>query len=129
MQSLEQDDQPQREIQDKDVVECLESDVKFWTDFSKVHYHPQSLYELRGLWVDGLEFDNYGIGRDAFSSSLQGEEMNESLRFFVEECDHIQVGYNLISLRPNISFESKCRVHPCHFQLSLEKDTIEYDTI
>lgn len=81
----------QREIQDKDIVECLNNGVKFWTDFSKVHYHPQSLYELSGLWMDVQDFDNYEIGKDSFSESFQGEEMCERLRFFVEECDHIQV--------------------------------------
>lgn len=80
-----------REIQDEDIVECLEKDVQFWTDFSKVQYHPQSLHELSGLWMDSQEFDNYGIGRDIFSASLQGEEISERVRFFVEECDRIQV--------------------------------------
>ncbi|XP_052195813.1 uncharacterized protein LOC127803552 isoform X2 [Diospyros lotus] len=78
------------DISDKDIVECLENEVQYWTDFSKVHYHPRSLYELSGLWVDVQQFNNFGIGRDAFSDSLRGEEMNESLRFFIEECDHIQ---------------------------------------
>lgn len=81
---------PSNGFQDKDLVECLENDVQFWTDFSKVHYHPRSLYELNGSWTDVYEFDNYGIGRDVLSGSLQGEEMNERLRFFIEECDHIQ---------------------------------------
>ena len=84
------------EIQDKDIVESLESGVQFWTDFSKVHYHPQSLYELNGLWMDAQDFDNYGSGVDVFSEGLQGEEMNERLRFFVEECDHIQVRFLLV---------------------------------
>lgn len=83
--------EPQREYQDKDIVESLEKGVKFWTDFSKVHYHSQSLYELSGLWMDAWEFDNYGIGRDALSHGLQGEEISERLRFFVEECDRVQV--------------------------------------
>ncbi|KAJ6314516.1 hypothetical protein OIU78_018071 [Salix suchowensis] len=84
-----------REIQNQDIVDCLESDVQYWTDFSKVHFHPQSLYELNGLWMDNVEFDNYGIGRDIFSRGLQGEEISERLRFFVEECDHIQ-GFQFI---------------------------------
>ncbi|KDO79314.1 hypothetical protein CISIN_1g0109571mg, partial [Citrus sinensis] len=58
----------QREIQDKDI----------------------SLYELGGLWMDPQEFDNYGIGKDAFSEGFRGEEICERLRFFVEESDHIQ---------------------------------------
>lgn len=80
----------QREYQDKDIVETLEKGVKFWTDFSKVDYHPQSLYELSGLWIDAWEFDNYGIGRDALAHGLQEEEISERLRFFVEECDRVQ---------------------------------------
>lgn len=80
----------QREIQDKDIVELLDNHVEFWTDFSKVHYHPQSLYELGGLWMDPQDFDNYGIGKDAFSEGFRGEEICERLRFFVEESDHIQ---------------------------------------
>ncbi|WOL09083.1 hypothetical protein Cni_G17836 [Canna indica] len=80
----------QRLIQDKDQVECLENDVKFWTDFCKVQYHHRSLYELNSSWTDIQKFDNYGIGKDVLAGSLQLEEMNERLRYFVEECDHIQ---------------------------------------
>lgn len=87
----------QSEYHDKDVVECLENGVQFWTDYSKVHYHPRSLYELSGVWADVVEFNNYGIGRDSFSWASQGEEISDSLRFFVEECDHIQV-YSLVFL-------------------------------
>ncbi|OVA10501.1 Misato Segment II tubulin-like domain [Macleaya cordata] len=93
LQSLydeEQKDDPQSKVQDKDIVECLQNDVQFWTDFSKVHYHPQSLYEINGLSTNVHGFNNYGIGRDVFSEGLRGEEMNERLRFFAEECDHIQ---------------------------------------
>ncbi|KAF1873311.1 hypothetical protein Lal_00027349, partial [Lupinus albus] len=78
------------ECQDKDIIESLENDVQFWTDYSKVHYHPRSLYELSGVWTDVDEFDNYGNGTNSFSWSSQGEEISDSLRFFVEECDHIQ---------------------------------------
>ncbi|XP_060167240.1 uncharacterized protein LOC132598410 [Lycium barbarum] len=78
------------EIQDKDIVECLESDVQYWTDFSKVHYHPQSLYEVSGLWADIQDFDNYGLGKEAYCGHQHGEEIDDRLRFFIEECDHIQ---------------------------------------
>ncbi|CAI0554147.1 unnamed protein product [Linum tenue] len=85
-----------REISDRDIVESLENGVQFWTDFSKTHYHPQSLYQLSGLWVDPLEFDNYGIGKDVFSESSRGDEISERLRFFTEESDHIQ-GFQFIA--------------------------------
>jgi len=81
----------QSEYEDKDITECLENGVQFWTDYSKVHYHPRSLYELNGVWAHVEEFDNYGIGRDSFAWAAQGEEIGDRLRFFVEECDHIQV--------------------------------------
>lgn len=81
----------QRKYDDKDIVECLENGVRFWTDFSKVHYHPQSLYEITGSGMNNEDFNNYGTGKDSLSIDLQGEEIAERLRFFVEECDHIQV--------------------------------------
>lgn len=81
----------QIQIQDKDRVECLENGVQYWTDFSKVQYHPRSLFELHGSWTDIQKFDNYGIGKDVLSEGSQVEEMSERLRFFVEECDRIQV--------------------------------------
>jgi len=77
-------------IEDKDLVENLENGVIFWTDYSKVQYHPQSLYELYGSWTDFDKFDNYGTAKEVVSEWSQMEEMNERLRFFVEECDHIQ---------------------------------------
>ncbi|XP_062203659.1 uncharacterized protein LOC133905885 [Phragmites australis] len=80
----------QESVEDKDLVESLENGVKFWTDYSKVQYHPQSLYELHGSWTDFDKFDNYGTAREVVSEWSQMEEMNERLRFFVEECDHIQ---------------------------------------
>jgi hypothetical protein len=43
--------------------------------------------------MNNVEFDNYGIGRDIFSGGLRGEEISERLRFFIEECDHIQVNF------------------------------------
>ncbi|XVF17734.1 hypothetical protein REPUB_Repub10bG0149200 [Reevesia pubescens] len=84
----------QNEIQDTDIVNCLDKGVQFWTDFSKAHYHPRSLYEVNGLWMDAQEFDNYGIGRDVFTGNLR-EDICERLRFFVEDCDHIQ-GFQFI---------------------------------
>lgn len=45
---------------------------------------------MNGLYIGAQEFDNYGIGRDAFSEGLRGDEINERLRFFIEECDHVQ---------------------------------------
>ncbi|KAF8101584.1 hypothetical protein N665_0204s0078 [Sinapis alba] len=94
-QSLYEEEAKAGEIEDKDIVGCLDEGVECWTDFSKSHYHPQSLYELSGLWMDSQDFNNYGIGKDVFSEASRGEEICDRLRFFVEECDHIQ-GINFL---------------------------------
>lgn len=79
-----------REIHDTDRIGCLENGVQYWTDFSKVQYHHRSLYELHGSWTDPNNFDNYQIGKDVLAEGFQGDEFNERLRMFIEECDHIQ---------------------------------------
>ncbi|XP_039039611.1 protein misato homolog 1-like [Hibiscus syriacus] len=45
--------------------------------------------------MDAQEFDNYGSGRDVFMENLRGEEICDRLRFFIEECDHVQ-GFQFI---------------------------------
>lgn len=76
--------------EDRARIQCLENGVQYWTDYSKVQFHPLSLYELQGLWKDITPFDNFGSGRGILTGYSQAEELNDRLRFFVEECDHIQ---------------------------------------
>lgn len=91
LKSLSEEGEEDSHIEDKDRVECLERDVKFWSDFSKVQFHHKSLYELKGTWTDFQNFDNFGVGKEVLSGGLHMEELNDRLRFFVEECDHVQV--------------------------------------
>lgn len=79
-----------RKQQDRARVECLENGVQYWTDYSKVQFHPLSLYEIQGLWKDVTPFDDYGSGRGIVTESSQAEELSNRLRFFAEECDHMQ---------------------------------------
>ncbi|KAL6560282.1 hypothetical protein OROHE_006289 [Orobanche hederae] len=97
------------ELQDKDIVECLEKGVQYWTDFSKAHYHPQSLYEISGMWSDVKKFNNYGVGREAFSGGLHAEEINERLHFFVEECDRPQE--QELKLKCVATFDAEAKVN------------------
>ncbi|KAH9289531.1 hypothetical protein KI387_033648 [Taxus chinensis] len=75
---------------DRARIECLENGVQYWTDYSKVQFHPLSLYEIQGLWKDITPFDNFGNGRGILTENSQAEVLSDRLRFFVEECDHIQ---------------------------------------
>lgn len=79
-----------RKQQDRARIECLENGVQYWTDYSKVQFHPSSLYEIQGLWKDITPFDDYGSGRGIVTESSQAEELSNRLRFFAEECDHMQ---------------------------------------
>lgn len=79
-----------RKQQDRALIECLEKGVEYWTDYSKVQFHPLSLYEIQGLWKDITPFDDYGSGRGIVTESSQAEELSNRLRFFAEECDHMQ---------------------------------------
>ncbi|KAK4378872.1 hypothetical protein RND71_000734 [Anisodus tanguticus] len=37
-----------------------------------------------------IDFNNYGLGKEAFCGHQHGEEIDDRLCFFIEECDHIQ---------------------------------------
>ncbi|XP_059066071.1 uncharacterized protein LOC131063724 isoform X2 [Cryptomeria japonica] len=76
--------------EDRTRIQCLENGVQYWTDYCKVQFHPLSLYELQGLWKDITPFDNFGNGREILTGHSQADELSDRLRFFVEECDHIQ---------------------------------------
>lgn len=76
------------------LLKSLEDSVQFWTDYSKVHFHPQSLYELEGVWHETTPFDDYGSGKGLLKG-LAKEDVLDRLRFFVEEADHLQVDNTL----------------------------------
>ena len=78
-------------IEDEEVTESLDDEVEFWTDFAKVPYHHRTLCELHGSWSTLQEFNCHGIDKQIFSGSLEAEEIYNRLRFFAEECDHMQV--------------------------------------
>lgn len=74
---------------DSKLLQHLEDTVQFWTDYSKVQFHPLSLFELEGVWHEATPFDDYGSGKGIFSGHNKEEAMDR-LRFFVEEADHMQ---------------------------------------
>ncbi|KAI5063293.1 hypothetical protein GOP47_0021840 [Adiantum capillus-veneris] len=71
------------------ILQHLVDTVQFWTDYSKVQFHPLSLFQLEGVWHEATPFDNYGSGKGIFSGFTE-EEALDRLRFFVEEADHMQ---------------------------------------
>ncbi|KAH6557871.1 hypothetical protein KP509_1Z088900 [Ceratopteris richardii] len=71
------------------ILQNLEDTVQYWTDYSKVHFHPLSLFELDGVWHGTTPFDDYGNGRDILSGYMKDDALDR-VRFFVEEADHMQ---------------------------------------
>jgi len=68
------------------------SDVRYWSDYSRVHYLPRSLHKLPDLadWeaADGGDWQG---GRETFSRyDSENALMDDSFRLFVEECDAFQ---------------------------------------
>ncbi|KAI0830163.1 tubulin nucleotide-binding domain-like protein [Trametes gibbosa] len=64
------------------------SDVRFWSDYSRVYYHPRSAQKL----PDPPEWERtdgeWTASREAFDKHEQDNELMENdVRFFMEECD------------------------------------------
>mmetsp|Transcript_3913 Transcript_3913/g.4517 ORF Transcript_3913/g.4517 Transcript_3913/m.4517 type:complete len:456 (-) Transcript_3913:101-1468(-) len=66
----------------------VEGTVQYWTDYMKSYLHPRSVITLPIHGNDG--FDMYTGGTDAFCPTSKIEDISESVRFFLEECDRIQ---------------------------------------
>ena len=97
--------------EDDAAAQIKENEVRYWSDYSRVFFHPRSLQRLpdlpeweiaEGNWSNGLaEFANMEEVCDfrvvlCYSEILTGDAqehdvMEQSLRPFVEECDNLQV--------------------------------------
>ncbi|XP_062265698.1 protein misato homolog 1 isoform X1 [Platichthys flesus] len=69
----------------------LEGNVKVWSDFLRIHLHPQSISVIHQYNQDGEahRLEAFGQGE----ALLQGpvlEELEDKLHFFTEECDYLQ---------------------------------------
>jgi hypothetical protein len=63
-------------------------EVKEWSDFLKVHLHTKSVQELP-IWHDDV-YNSFFSGRSShFISSSDFEDLYDSFRFLLEECDRI----------------------------------------
>ncbi|TFK50599.1 tubulin nucleotide-binding domain-like protein [Heliocybe sulcata] len=74
-----------------------DSDIRFWSDYSRVYYHPRSLQKLAepADWQDPEGDWNYG--QDLFRGyDHENDLMDDTLRHFMEECDALQ-GIQLIN--------------------------------
>ncbi|KAI0072181.1 tubulin nucleotide-binding domain-like protein [Panus rudis PR-1116 ss-1] len=82
--------------EDEDAAEAkvtghTTTDMRFWSDYSRVFYHPRSLQRLPDLAdYDDVEGD-WMSSQEAFAKHDEDHDFLEGdFRFFVEECDHLQ---------------------------------------
>lgn len=69
------------------------STVKYWSDFSRLCYHPRSIVQLNDYTLGSSlqPFDNYTSGDELFDSlDKEHDLLDRDLRLWVEECDQMQ---------------------------------------
>ncbi|KAL1598691.1 mtDNA inheritance, partitioning of the mitochondrial organelle [Paraconiothyrium brasiliense] len=76
-----------------DPPQLTTSSVRYWSDYSRVFYHPRSLIQLSDFEVnDGLmPFEKWDVGMELFEKLERDADLvDRDLRPFVEECDGMQ---------------------------------------
>ncbi|KOS19251.1 Protein DML1 [Escovopsis weberi] len=69
------------------------SSVRYWSDYSRVYYHPRSLVQLYDFEVHSaiMPFERFEMGAELFRSLEKDDEIvDRDARPFVEECDQMQ---------------------------------------
>lgn len=69
------------------------SKVRYWSDFSRVYFHPRSLVQLYDyeLHSSVMPFERYSMGKELFSSlDKEHDIVDRDWRPFVEECDRME---------------------------------------
>ena len=73
----------------------LDKEVRTWTDFKKVHYHPRSAVTLNEIFCESQTYDSWIAGVNQFKSRDVFVQIEEAIRFYAEECDSMQ-GFHLL---------------------------------
>ncbi|KAI8972555.1 tubulin domain-containing protein [Trametes punicea] len=76
---------------DEKSLACGPANVRFWSDYSRVYYHPRSAQRLPDLADWEHAEGQWHAGREAFANyEHEHEIMDNEVRLFVEECDALQ---------------------------------------
>lgn len=69
------------------------STVKYWSDFSRVYYHPKSIVQLNDFELNStiMPFEKWHTGEDLFANlDKEHDILDRDLRPFAEESDQMQ---------------------------------------
>jgi hypothetical protein len=68
-------------------------DVRYWSDFNRVFYHPRSIVQLNEYELNSqtMPFESWAAGQELFQNlDKEADLLDRDLRPFVEECDQLQ---------------------------------------
>lgn len=88
----------------------LDEDISVWSDFLGTCLHPKSIQLVRDFMHEGSAnpFNVFGYGQGIVKDEHFYDEFENSLHFFVEECDRLQ-GFQVYSL----SFRKSAHSQTC----------------
>jgi hypothetical protein len=75
------------------------ADVRYWSDFNRVFYHPRSIVQLSEYELNSqlMPFESWSAGEDLFQSlDKEFDLLDRDIRSFTEECDQMQ-GFQIFS--------------------------------
>nr|XP_054314788.1 protein misato homolog 1-like isoform X5 [Pongo pygmaeus] len=92
-----------------------EASIRVWSDFLRVHLHPQSICMIQKYNHDGEagRLEAFGQGESVLKEPKYQEELEDRLHFYVEECDYLQVAAWQCALQGGSSS------HPANYLSSL----------
>ncbi len=76
-----------------------DSDVRYWSDFNRVYYHPKSIVQLNEYELNSqlMPFETWHTGEELFETlDKEFDLLDRDIRPFAEECDHMQ-GFQILS--------------------------------
>nr|XP_006001695.1 PREDICTED: protein misato homolog 1 [Latimeria chalumnae] len=94
----------------------LETSVRVWSDFLRVHLHPRTISLIQQYNHDGetSRLEAFGQGRSLFKEPAFLDELEDRLHFYVEECDYLQGFQVLCDLQDGFSGVSSKVVEHLH---------------
>lgn len=79
--------------QGQPTFQLQDTDIKYWSDFNRVFYHPRSAVQLNEYELNSqiMPFENWAVGEGLFRDlDKEFDLLDRDLRPFAEECDQMQ---------------------------------------
>jgi hypothetical protein len=79
------------------LYELNDDSTSLWSSYNRLYYHPRSVQEVNPMFLHqdvAHSFDTFVTGQQLLHENSQflEESYDEKFRFFLEECDHLDVG-------------------------------------